>query len=683
MNSHNNIIQPAIALFFAILSSGCTEIKIHNDGESVPVSITSVCTIPSGRAVIEGDVLTSEDIPDGLGLFLLDDSGKIYGNNPGNARFFYSDGKWYAMNPVYVGPSQGSIYAYSPYNESVSDVTAIPVKSSLNGDEFLYSLSQKVTSASASSVCLTMNHALSRLTINLRKDESYYEDCILQSITVEGASIAVEGTLDATTGHIDAKAAALSVTGLSQAVTDSGITEEFLLVPAGNLTTPQEATLSFVIDGKECSLKCSGDNALDIRSGAWNSVTISVKNEGIVVEDSSFGIVESGKNLDITLGGQHNISVGYADYTGIGDDVIINAGVSGETVVIRAYSISGNPLICNLSNAADLTSEKKGDHSYTFTVTDIKSDITATVGYVPVNVSTQFISIPATGNNVGNVSIEGECYIGAKVKLTANSADAAYHFLEWRNPSGTKIKNNIPYETVLSGDTDLKAVFVSTDFIAGSFSIGEGRRVLISKGNLWCDTRTNPTANNLHFEGNQYLYGNATDSHIEEFMWNETLGLSVASEYDNLEKMISFFAAKNLEIGGINNWRSLTFAEWRYLYATKYSNTLGDCIPDSDNKVRTGRYKDKVIINSGRKYTVCVLVPDDWDLDANPISDTYDAESWAAAEAAGAVCLPRGGYWTTESDSKFNVAFSMNTDGTCQNSSRDMHKYIRLVMPLD
>lgn len=177
-----------------------------------------------------------------------------------------------------------------------------------------------------------------------------------------------------------------------------------------------------------------------------------------------------------------------------------------------------------------------------------------------------------------------------------------------------------------------RAIFTAKDFLQpegslpGVFSVSETKRVLFSKGNLWCDTDSNPTAENFHFEDSQHSCSTSRDGHISHFMWAGTSAEAVALEYNDVVAK-SFFAASNFKVGSSDGWMTLTDKEWEYLLGN-YS---------TDPNFRYNKMKKNVGID-GMGWCI-VIVPDNWDTDVTPISDSYDAASWAEAEAKGAICI--------------------------------------------
>lgn len=242
------------------------------------------------------------------------------------------------------------------------------------------------------------------------------------------------------------------------------------------------------------------------------------------------------------------------------------------------------------------------------------------------------------------------------------------------------------------------AIFTVRDFalpegaLPGVFSVSETKKVLFSKGNLWCDTDTNPTAANFHFEDSQYVGSNlrneTSNSHISHFMWTETAAEAVALQY-NGTVATKFFAASNFKVGDVDGWMTLTDKEWLYLLGN-YSTAPN---------FRYSKMKKNVEID-GMNYCI-VIVPDNWDTDVTPISESYDAAAWAEAEAQGAVCIfpagcrnhsgnenvvyygSNGFYWSSnakDNTSAYTVTISKNNMTKNDYNSRSMALSVRLVI---
>ena len=129
----------------ALLTAGCAKEfeNTTNESDSSAIELLSVSTDPMTKAVITGTEFTTSEAEAGIGLFLLDGTGATYGSNPANVKYYHSSSKWVADSPLRVGGTAGTLYGYYPYNSTVTDITAIPVASSVNGTDYLYSTPTK------------------------------------------------------------------------------------------------------------------------------------------------------------------------------------------------------------------------------------------------------------------------------------------------------------------------------------------------------------------------------------------------------------------------------------------------------------------------------------------------------------------------------------------------------------
>ena len=180
------------------------------------------------------------------------------------------------------------------------------------------------------------------------------------------------------------------------------------------------------------------------------------------------------------------------------------------------------------------------------------------------------------------------------------------------------------------------------DLLPGVFTFNN-KRVQFSKGNLWCDTRSNPTTSNFHFEDEQYKSYPVTnnevvsDTHVSHFSWFETMAEAVkhhAFNRDGYEQNF-IFAAHNFTVGTSGGWQMMSLNDW----VDEPGSGQNAFVNRKDSK---GRLLMKTFPEiCGVKCAV--YLPDDWDLDRFPVKDSYDADTWAAAESRGAVCFPLAG----------------------------------------
>ena len=127
----------------AALACGCTN-DIDNGGfkSGSALSIGTVTTERMlTRSVITGTAFPADEAAKGIGLFLTaTDGGNYDDQTSGCSNIKYSDNGsgWTSDSPIMLSATEGKLYGYFPYSASVTDLTAIPVESSLDGTDYMY-----------------------------------------------------------------------------------------------------------------------------------------------------------------------------------------------------------------------------------------------------------------------------------------------------------------------------------------------------------------------------------------------------------------------------------------------------------------------------------------------------------------------------------------------------------------
>ena len=414
--------ESAIILLAVLAFVGCSKSEEFQHNPDSALQIESVSGISpfalTTKAVITGNTLPDSEAATGIGIFVTASDGGAYdGHNKGytNVNFANSGSGWSTATPVYLSDTEGKLYGYFPYNGTANDLRAIPVQSSLNGTDYLYAEPQTV-SHSNKNVSLQMNHALSRLHLTVKKGANFTADAPLSKIILKSSAIDATGTMDLTTGAITA-AKKSGETGTVELTTDGtitaeGIEKDILLVPTDNSEGKKDIAIYLLIDGKPAGITLSGENGIDIRSGIQNNVTLTIEDTGIKVTGVGVGEWSEGGSQQVQVSA-HTVTVKLSEDTGIADDVLTNVKVDGKNVIIKAYSVSGQHLKCSLGEGVFSPLNKTSNLVYTFTLSNIASDITATIGYakpVTVNVSSNSAAY-------GTAKFVGDCYEGEQVPM--------------------------------------------------------------------------------------------------------------------------------------------------------------------------------------------------------------------------------------------------------------------------
>ena len=652
----------------AVLTAGCAkEIENTIDGtDGSAIELSSVSTDPMTKAVITGTSFTTDEAAAGIGLFLLDGSGNAYGNNGGNVRYGYSDGKWTAANPLRIGNTAGILYGYYPYSSTVTDITAIPVASSVNGTDYLYGSIADLTSAKAKSESLTLSHALTRLRITFKLDASFVGSGTLSSLTIEGNGIAASGTLNATSGEITATKSAFTVSGLNASIS-TGLTEDCLVVPAAASDTPQAVTIKFTVDGKSYKVDLTDNLAVKLQSGIQTDITLTVKNTSVTVDGSSIGAWGDGGTQTVTVGGDYTVTVKLSDAAedaGIAGNLIVRCKPDGNSVKVEVCSKTVKPLVIRIGTGTRVAPVENGNIS-TFTISDITSDITATLAYAKIFKVTGSIVTdvtPAGGylDNIGFSGIGNNIPEGRTVTVKVSRTVPGYH-TKMVCDSRTVTGDTIVLEDI-SKDLEVSAHYEFYDYpLPGVFTVdADGRKVKFARGNMWCQN------NVLHNEDEQYQFSSADwalDGHISHFMWSKSLTESVKQKYGETSTSANdnFFTNAadthlspnpDLIVNGQKGlWRVLSGGsegEWYYLLNSRAT------IYRTGTAIENRRYA-AVKVND---MPGLLVFPDEfsWPTAAGTEPATFDAAqsewngvnyigaAFEALQAAGCVFLPAAGY---------------------------------------
>ena len=363
----------------AALLAGCAKSPVEKSDENGQLSDLELAYVGATetKAAIDGTTFPTEG-EIGLSLFKDEAAATPYGESGyTNVKYSYNSTKekWTADPSIKVGSTPGYLYGYYPYSSTATDIKAIPVNSSLNGDDVMYATPVKdVTDQTAAQTSLTMNHALARVSITV-KNNGYTGEAKLSKIKLEGAEIAPSGTLNAIDGSITAtkSSVTLDVTGNAQTITAAGTIYECLLVPSKVISDKQKVTLTLTIDGKDKTLTLSGDNGVVFKPGVKSTVTITLSNTGIALRTVSI------EDWNVVEVGEHVVTVKLGDEVNP-HDVLTEIYAEGGTAKIEAFSKSGIGLKYTIDGEAKVSRSKSGN-VYTFTISDIQSNVTVTIGY--------------------------------------------------------------------------------------------------------------------------------------------------------------------------------------------------------------------------------------------------------------------------------------------------------------
>ncbi len=230
------------------------------------------------------------------------------------------------------------------------------------------------------------------------------------------------------------------------------------------------------------------------------------------------------------------------------------------------------------------------------------------------------------------------------------------------------VKSLSSKDLVIERSKITRASFTANDFkelipegaLPETFTVSaNGKKVLFSKGNLWCDTDTDPAAGNFHFEDNQYDTTPTTNkdrslSHISHFMWCRSATDAVKAGYSETDMStddILFTNVAGFTVNGAGNWYAPSHDEMDYLLMSRKASTIG-------GKANARYFSGRIDKGSGNYANGLFIIPDvfTWpeselpnapkginEYKYNYTDNTYSVSEFAVLQQAGVVFMPCAG----------------------------------------
>ena len=261
---------------------------------------------------------------------------------------------------------------------------------------------------------------------------------------------------------------------------------------------------------------------------------------------------------------------------------------------------------------------------------------------------------------------------------------------------------------------------VKPGMLSRQFTINsEGDKVRFSQGNLRATTSDEGSSWTWSFATNQYDYigaaaantsisGNGTvsaDGTVDLFGWSTATTYYGINDSNNNDDYSGDFKDWGGTIG--NTWRTLTSAEWAYLFNTRSNTTV--------NNVENARFtKTAITTPSSTTVNGLIIFPDSYsggtpsgvtwgtiNGTSSGYTTTCTADGWAALEAAGCVFLPAAGrrlgaavnnvgsngyYWSSTANSAsdaYDVYFRSSLFNLSDVSNRYFGYSVRLVIAFE
>lgn len=266
------------AMTFILVSCDVASVSgLPDSGESTnPLSIAGV-EIASTRAPYTDGKLKGD-----FGIMLIGKGSpdSYDGKDYANVRFT-SDGvsDCTTKDEVLLSGTEGTLYSYYPYSETVTDLKSIAVGITEDDcTDYMYGTPVTGLDNSNASALITMNHALAAINLSIVRG-TYSGTGIISKIAVSGEAIASKAILDATTGRLSGFAGTgseirLKLNGSSEETLSDDVMEKyFIIIPTGE-SKPFDVTLT--IDGVDFTATAP---EVDLAEGTITKYTATVNSK--------------------------------------------------------------------------------------------------------------------------------------------------------------------------------------------------------------------------------------------------------------------------------------------------------------------------------------------------------------------------------------------------------------------
>ena len=231
-------------------------------------------------------IIKDTKLPDGssVGITIKDNygvyTGELFSNVKYTANHESGNQVWSSDSPVMLSSETGTAYAYYPYAEACTDISAISIRAnSTVQTDFMWGIPVSVSKDNRKAT-LVMKHALAAVRITYVRG-TYSGTGNVSKVSFGGNCIAVAGTLDATDGSISNLAGkGTMLTPPQIATTLSSTLQEFelIVIPTGE----KQGKIVITIDGKDYSLEF-GD--IDLRQGQITQFHLTVNSGELSLSD--------------------------------------------------------------------------------------------------------------------------------------------------------------------------------------------------------------------------------------------------------------------------------------------------------------------------------------------------------------------------------------------------------------
>ncbi|WP_270541922.1 fimbrillin family protein [Bacteroides zhangwenhongii] len=196
-----NIIYILLSTVLLVACSNDEKLVLDNfyASEDSPLTFTMQAPSISGEEEMN---FNKEGLEGYFGLTLQGKDGGYYDDKDYNNMPYQRNGdEWISISEeLMISNSEGHLFAYYPYNETITNIKQLPIVVDDSQTDYLYAAPIVVSSVN-SRVSLSFHHALAVLEVDIARNTNV-ADSKLKSISISGSGIGTTGVLDVTTGIV-------------------------------------------------------------------------------------------------------------------------------------------------------------------------------------------------------------------------------------------------------------------------------------------------------------------------------------------------------------------------------------------------------------------------------------------------------------------------------------------------
>lgn len=364
------------------------------------------------KAVVEGTTL-----PDGseIGLCVTDQTGVTYdGSNLKNVKYTASgegeSQKWNAAVDVLLSATVANIGSYYPYDESVYDITSIPIEATSEVQkDWMWGTPVSGLDNKNTSATINMSHALAAVRLNIIKG-NFAGTGNIDYVSVKSNGAASSAVMNATTGELyDIKGAGYTFESTEEFIlSESGTKVDFIVVPAG---TEAPLDICVLVNGAEMIASTEG---IMLEAGKIYEYTVSVGVDALQLNKLNITEWVEQEMLEQLL----VPSTPIVNITGTTTDIRLEQTYANKTLTLKAIPKLDGYIVNEVTIQGGINTQTVDENGIrTIVITDIVSDVTVTF------VGTTFVPW-ARIQHVDGTLYTAEEWLAAEEAGTVTDADA-------------------------------------------------------------------------------------------------------------------------------------------------------------------------------------------------------------------------------------------------------------------